>query len=354
MIAIDAMGGDHAPQAPTIGALHAARRGIAVTLFGDESQLIPILDREYSSWRTLPLSLVHCTESISMFDQPSKAIMRKKDSSLLKAVQAVADGKADAIVSAGNSGAVLVAGSVILGRVGGVLRPAIGQFLPTKKDSIFCLDLGANADCKPEYLKQFAIIGSTYVQLKKNIESPRVALLSNGAEPYKGSTLVKEAYALLEKTSGINFVGNLEPRDMFDDYADVLVCDGFSGNVMLKSIQGTTKTILHWIEQKRTSSLLRRVLFLFVCPLLKKLRMKVDYARKGGALLLGVQKPMVLAHGSSSELAMKSAIEFAYATVEKKVVEQFNEALASRINKRVRGAFRMAQKVKEIFRSSRS
>jgi len=354
MIAVDAMGGDHAPKAPTLGALQAARRGIAVTLFGDEAKLIPILNGACYSWKKLPLKIVHCTESISMFDQPSKAVMRKKDSSLLQAVQAVADGKANAIVSAGNSGAMLVAGSVVLGRVRGIKRPAIGQFLPTKKGSTFCLDLGANVDCKSNYLHHFAIMGSVYVQLIKKIEHPKVALLSNGMEPYKGSSVVKEAYALLKKDSTINFVGNLEPHDFFDDHADVLVSDGFAGNIMLKSIEGTTKVVKHWIDEARRSSWVHRILFLLSLPLLGTIRKKSDYARKGGALLLGVQKPMVLAHGSSNARAMRYAIEFAHAAVKKEIVKTFNQKLAQQMDRHTSGAARVAQKVKEIFRSSRS
>ena len=161
MIAVDAKGGDRAPQAPVLGALRAARLGIPVTLYGDEPQTIELLDRAWRSWRRLPLSIKHCPGSIGMADDPSRAVVRKKDSSLVCAAQAVADGQAQAIVSAGNSGAMLVAGSLILGRVEGISRPAIGQFLPTKKGSIFCLDLGANANCKPLHLEQFALIGST-------------------------------------------------------------------------------------------------------------------------------------------------------------------------------------------------
>lgn len=349
MIAVDVMGGDRAPQAPVLGALRAARRGIAVTLYGDKPRIEALLNQYYRQWHKLSIQIEHCSQAIDMHEKPAKTVLQKEDSSLVRAVKAVADRKARAIVSAGNSGAMLIAGSLILGRASGVQRPAIGQFLPTKKSSIFCLDLGANVDCKPEYLEQFGIIGSTYVRMVKKIERPRVALLSNGQEEYKGCASVRQAYLLL-KNAPIHFVGNLEPREMFDDHADVLVSDGFVGNVMLKAIEGTTQAVGHWIKEDGSSSWWRRILFLFSIPMLQRLRSKSDYARKGGALLLGINHPMIFAHGSSDARAIMYAIELAHHTVKSDFVPRFNKELTYELQKNVKGARRVAQKVRSIFR----
>jgi glycerol-3-phosphate acyltransferase PlsX len=331
MIAVDAMGGDYAPQAIVYGAFNAARRGISVSLFGDQAIITSILEQlahKYSlDWHSLPITLVHTTQKISMHDEPSRAVLHKKDSSLCKAVQAVANGNATAIVSAGNSGAALVAGTLILGRVDGILRPAIGDFIPTKSGSVFCMDLGANTDCKPEYLEQFAVMGHAYVQLIKKIEKPRIALLSNGAEAYKGSSVVKQAYDLL-KDSKLNFVGNIESREMFDDQADVIVCDGFVGNVLLKGIQGTARAMIAWIDQERKARWWYSIGLFLSKGLFRSLKNKIDYAKKGGALLLGVSKPLIIAHGSSNEVAMEQAIIFAHQVVSEQRLARFNDSIA--------------------------
>lgn len=338
MIAVDAMGGDYAPQAIVYGAFNAARRGISVSLFGDSAQITAILERlvvkyRLSSWKSLPITIVHTHDIISMHDEPSRGVMQKKDSSLVKAVQAVADGKASAIVSAGNSGAALVAGTLILGRVDGVLRPAIGDFLPTKSDSVFCIDLGANTDCKPEYLEQFAIMGHAYVQLLKGIEKPRIGLLSNGAEPYKGSLLVKQVYERL-KGSNLNFVGNVESREMFDDHADVIVCDGFVGNVLLKGIQGTARAMIAWIDQERKKSWWYSLGLLISKGLFRSLKARLDYAKKGGSLLLGVNHPLIVAHGCSNEVAIEQAIVYAHQVVQEKRLIRFNSMLVQLLGKK--------------------
>ena len=338
MIAVDAMGGDYAPHAIVYGAFNAARRGISVSLFGDLIQITSKLEQlahkyKLASWQSLPITIVHTSQKISMHDEPSRAVMHKKDSSLVKAVQTVADGKALAIVSAGNSGAALVAGTLILGRVDGILRPAIGDFLPTQSGSIFCMDLGANTDCKPEYLEQFAIMGHAYVRLMKGIEKPRIALLSNGAEAYKGSLLVKQAYELL-KESGLNFVGNVESREMFEDQADVIVCDGFVGNVLLKGIQGTARAMMAWIDQERASSWWYSLGLLLSKGLFRSLKSKIDYAKKGGALLLGVNSPLIIAHGCSNEIAMEQAIVFAHQVVSEQRLVRFNAIIKQMLDQK--------------------
>jgi glycerol-3-phosphate acyltransferase PlsX len=331
MIAVDAMGGDFAPRAIVQGAYQAAIKGIPILLCGDEDQIIAILNSisvdSKEIWPSLPISIHHTTQIISMGAEPSKSVLQENDSSLVQAVRSVAQGKAQAVVSAGNSGAALVAGTLILQRVDGILRPAIGSFLPTKSSSIFCIDIGANTDCKPEYLEQFALMGHIYVSMIKNKARPRIALLSNGAEPYKGSQSVKQAYDLLIK-SKLNFVGNLEPREIFDDQADVIVCDGFTGNIMLKTVQGTAKAMVYWIDQERKKSLWHSIGLLLSKGLFKGLKQKIDYAKKGGALLFGVQHPLIIAHGCSNATAIENAILYAQSVVDNQIISRFNAQLA--------------------------
>jgi len=328
MIALDAMGGDHAPTVTVHGALNAAKQGIPVCLYGDEARIVPLLDQADPAWRSSPLSLVHCSQTISMGEEPSRSVLKKKDASLVCAMQAVADGTATAVISAGNSGAALVAGTLLLGRSEGVLRPALGNFIPTKNGSLFCIDLGATTDAKVDYLEQYALMGHLYVRNHRNIPNPRVALLSNGAEPYKGSQLVKDAYDRLMQLP-INFVGNLEARYIFDDHADVLVTDGFSGNVMLKAIQGTAKTVTTWLKQEVARlPWYRRLLFSAGKPAFNRLSTTIGYADKPGALLLGLAHPLIIAHGCANALAIERAIIWAQQMALRQEVELFNAELA--------------------------
>jgi glycerol-3-phosphate acyltransferase PlsX len=326
VIAVDAMGGDYAPRAAVTGALKAAQKGIPLILFGNERQIVHILDQTYSQWRKLPITIDHCSEVITMEENPIASVRSKLDSSLVLACKAVADGRADAVISAGNSGAALVAGSLFLGKIPGVIRPAIGDFLPTPSGTIFCVDLGANVDCKPEHLLSFAFMGHAYVQVANGIERPRIALLSNGAERAKGTKLVKEAYLLLEQ-SDINFIGNLEPRDMFTGVADVLVCDGFAGNIMLKAIEGTVTTLIEWQKKAYMRNWATKLTGLFHQFLMRGLKKKVDYAQKGGALLLGVQHPCIIAHGCSDTRAFFNAIEYAHRVASSKTYYQFTQVV---------------------------
>ncbi len=326
MIAVDVMGGDYAPQEAVQGALAAAQKGIPLILFGNQDKVMPLLVHYCPKWRSLPIELVHCSDVIDMDEDPIRGVLRKKDSSIVRALQAVHSGKAQAFVSAGNSGAVMAAATIIVGRVPGVIRPAIGSFLPTTNGSLFCLDLGANPDCKPEYLVQFAYMGYVYVRLTKQIAQPRVALLSNGHESYKGSTLVKNAFDLLSQAD-LEFVGNIEARDIFSGRADVVVTDGFTGNVLLKGIQGTAKAVMDWMKDEAARSFILKILLGIAYPLLKRIKNKIDYARTGGALLLGVNKPVVIAHGSSKACAIMQAILFAQKTVAEQITPTFNEAL---------------------------
>ena len=294
--------------------------------------MLPLLTQYYPRWRSLPIELVHCSDVIEMDEDPIRGMLRKKDSSIVRALQAVHAGKAHAFVSAGNSGAVMAAATVTVGRVPGVIRPAIGTFLPTSYGSLFCLDLGANPDCKPEYLVQFAYMGYAYVRLTKEIAQPRVALLSNGHESYKGSALVKKAFELINQT-GLEFIGNIEARDIFSGRADVVVTDGFTGNVLLKSIQGTAKAVMDWIKDEAGRSVILKILLACAYPILRCIKNKIDYARTGGALLLGINKPVIIAHGSSKSCAITQAILFAHKTVDENIMPAFNQSLKALLEK---------------------
>jgi phosphate acyltransferase len=295
-------------------------------------RLIDLLDTSAVEWRALPLEVVHCAEVIGMGEEPTRMVLQKKGSSLVKAVSAVADGQADAIVTAGNSGAALVAGTLLIGRVSGLLRPAIGNFLPTKQGVLFCLDLGANADCKAEHLVQFAIMGHCYATTIAGIKKPRIALLSNGHEPYKGSMVVKEAFGRLTELAelfDVCFVGNIEPRDILNGDIDVLVSDGFTGNIMLKSMQGALQAVSWWLKEEAAASWLNTIGLGLAKSAFTKIKHKTDYARTGGALLLGLTKPVVVAHGCSSAFAIEQALLLAHRAVSDASVELLNTELAT-------------------------
>ncbi|HSC25408.1 MAG TPA: phosphate acyltransferase PlsX [Candidatus Babeliales bacterium] len=332
MIAVDVMGGDYAPQEAVQGALAAAQQGVSLILFGNQDKIMPLLAHYCPRWRSLPIELVHCSEVIDMDEDPIRGILRKKDSSIVRALQAVHAGKAHAFVSAGNSGAVMAAATVIIGRVPGVIRPAIGSFLPTTHGSLFCLDLGANSDCKPEHLVQFAYMGYAYVRLTKHIAQPRIALLSNGHESYKGSVLVKNTFDLMLHTD-LEFIGNIEARDIFSGRADVVITDGFTGNILLKSIQGTAAAVMDWMRQETTQSFFLKILFRIAYPVLRRIKDKIDYARTGGAPLLGVNGAVVIAHGSSKKRAIMEAIFFAQKMIDQNIVPTFNETLKALLKK---------------------
>ncbi len=330
MIAVDAMGGDYAPSIAVQGAYAAASKGVAITLYGQERVVVDILNSIDVQWQKLPLSVVDCSENIGMSEEPTKSVL-KSDSSLMRALQAVTSGYAQATVSAGNSGAAVVGSIVEFGRVPGLKRPALGSFLPTYKGSVFMIDIGANVDCKPEYLLQFASMGHVFVQQHKNIKKPRIALLSNGEEREKGSLATKQAYYLLEQSS-LHFVGNLEPRELFNDYADVIVCDGFVGNIVLKTMQGTSTALLQFIKKSFMQSLWGRMVAWLVQPFFQQLKQTLDYSKTGGALLLGVNHPLIIAHGCSNAQAFENAILFADRVVREKTIEHFNHELATVLN----------------------
>jgi phosphate acyltransferase len=349
MVAIDAMGGDFAPYEIIAGAVKAARKGIPVSLYGDELRLVAILHSLDPAWNLLPISIQHCSEEITMDDQPGKSVVRKKDSSLVQAITAVAQGRADAVVSAGNSGAALVAGMLLLGKVPGILRPAIGGFLPTRKNSVFCVDLGANIDSKPEYLKQFALMGNAYVQVTKGIQNPKIGLLANGTESCKGTILIQQAHELLTQ-SRLNFIGNCEPHDVLNDKADVIVCEGFSGNIMLKSFEAAVQIVMQWLKDEGSRSILGKLTGLFGAPIFKRLKKRLSRVQTGGALLLGVNEPLIIAHGSSNAQAIDDAISFAHKIVSEKLQVNLNMLISKLLEEEQKPASHDGQT--EITRSS--
>ena len=306
-IAVDALGGDRAPSEVVAGALDAAADGIDVTLFGPAG-----LD-------THGLPLVETTEQIEMHEKAAEAVRGKPDSSLVAAHVAVAEGRADAVVSAGNTGAMLAAGLLHLRRIPGVLRPAIAVPIPTKRGPSVLLDSGANADARPEHLLQFAHMGAIFAEEILEIRQPEVRLLSIGEEPEKGNQLTLDAHALLA-ASDLEFAGNAESRDLLAGAADVVVCDGFTGNVALKLLEGTIKTVLDALREEIAATPRGKLGGLLIRPAARRLRSKLDPETYGGAYLLGLRGLSVIAHGNSSRRAISNAIHLAAKGVEHDVV----------------------------------
>ena len=313
-IAVDAMGGDRAPDEIVAGALEAAADGIDVTLFGTAG-----ID-------TGGLPLVEAQGVIEMHEKPAEAVRAKPDSSLVAAHVAVAEGRADAVVSARNTGAMLAAGLLHLRRSPGVQRPAIAVPIPTRRGPSVLLDSGANADARAEHLLQFGYMGAIFAEEILELANPEVRLLSIGEEAEKGNQLTLEAHALLA-ASELNFAGNAESRDLLAGAADVVVCDGFTGNVALKLLEGTIKTVLDALRQEIASTPRGRLGGLLIRPAARRLRAKLDPETYGGAYLLGLRGLSVIAHGNSSRRAISNAIHLAARGVEHDVVGR----LASRL-----------------------
>jgi glycerol-3-phosphate acyltransferase PlsX len=310
-IAVDAMGGDHAPREIVLGALRAVNEhGIAVTLVGRHEAI----DAELGSAGAAVndrLSIVDAREVIEMNEHPANAVRAKRDSSLVSACALVAGGQARGVVSAGNSGAMLAAALFTIKRIPGIARPAIGASFPSEAGQTFMLDVGANTDCKPEWLAQFALMGDVYARTMLSIDRPRVALLSNGEESEKGSELVQAAHPLIAALP-IEFVGNVEGKDIFrGGGCDVVVTDGFTGNVVLKVAEGIGDFLFASIAREARKSLGGKVGGALLRPRLRPLRDRVDYRKTGGALLLGVAGEVVIAHGRSDAEATMNAIRVA-------------------------------------------
>jgi glycerol-3-phosphate acyltransferase PlsX len=317
-IAVDAMGGDRAPSEILAGAHEAAALGIPILLVGPEG-----LDGIGE------LPLLHASEVIEMDDDPAQSVRRKRDSTLVRAAEAVRDGKASAMISAGNTGATMASALLRMGRIEGVSRPAIATPVPVPgSHPTVLLDAGANAEVQPEWLVQFALMGSVYAQQRFGVENPRVGLLSIGEEPGKGDTLRKETYELLKVATGINFIGNVEGRDLMTGDVDVVVTDGFTGNVVLKTLEGSLKTVVKALftafGQPEYADAANALM-----PALLPLYETLDPDTYGGAILLGVDGVCIISHGSSSARAMLNGIKCAQEMVETDMVGAIRKAIST-------------------------
>lgn len=314
-IAVDMMGGDDAPGIVLDAVKKAVEdfKDLEIILFGDESQYN--LSHERIEFR-------HCTEKIEMEDEPVRAIKRKKDSSMVKMAEAVKSGEADGCVSAGNTGALMSAGLFIVGRIKGVARPALVVTLPTTDGKGFVfLDVGANADAKAEHLLQYAQLGNIYAQKIRGIQNPSVSLLNIGTEAAKGNSLTKKAYDLFEKNQSFNFTGNIEAKTLMDGNVDVVVTDGYTGNMVLKNLEGTAKSIGKMLKETIMSSFKNKLAGAVLKKNLETFAKKMDYSEYGGSVLLGLDGTVVKAHGSSNAKAFYSAIRQAKIAGEENIVQ---------------------------------
>jgi phosphate acyltransferase len=322
-IAIDVHGGDHAPSEVLMGVRLAAKEwpDLEIILVGCDESLKPA-DLPNVSFRKV-------SEVIGPEDEPVKAVRRKKDSSIVVGCRMVRGKEADAFISGGNTGALMAAGLFYTGRMKGVDRPALAPIFPTLGGrGTLVLDVGANPDARPEHLRQYALMGSIYAEKVLGIAEPRIGLLNIGTEAGKGTELTKEAYALLEAESGIRFVGNVEARDVLYGPCDVLVCDGFSGNILLKNTEGVAKAIFDRLKQEFTRSLLNKLAAAVLKPGLVRFKQDMDYKEHGGAPLLGLAGPVIKAHGSSDARAFYNAIRQARRFVENGVVSRIEQELS--------------------------
>ncbi len=328
-IAVDAMGGDYAPEQIVFGAVRAAKQhSCDIVLVGDEKQIRAVLERE-KGWENLPISIRHASEVIGMGEHPADAVRSKKDSSVVVATRMVKDGECDAVLSAGSTGAAVAAAQLILKRIRGIGRPAIATPMPTPKGVTLLLDSGANVDSKPEHLVQSGIMGSIYAEFVYGIEKPRVGLLNIGEEETKGNAQATATYQLLKDITSIHFIGNAEGRDVPKGNVDVVICDGFVGNVVLKLAEGLAKTILKLIKEAiKEGGICAKLGAFLLMPTLKRLGKRLDVSEYGGAPLLGVNGCCIISHGSSNAKAICSAIGVANEYVRNDVVGHIREVLS--------------------------
>ncbi len=347
-IAVDAMGGDYAPREIVEGAVWAARDyGVAIELVGMQNAIEKELRRIAHFGITskarsgifrgrrikvdlskLDITITHASEVIEMGEAPGQAIRKKKKSSIVLAVEAVAKGDSDAVVAAGSTGAAMAASLFGLGRLPGIERPAIALTLPTMKKPFVLLDAGANSHCTPEMLYQFALMGSTLSKNVLGIETPNVGLLNIGEEAGKGNELTQETYKLLEESDKVNFIGNIEGKEIFLGDCNVIVCDGFVGNVALKIIEGSSSMLFNMLQQEFTTDILAKFIGLLAKPFMKRIYNRINYEEFGGALLIGIKGITVISHGRSRAYAIKNAIRVAKEAVEtgvNKKIAELNE-----------------------------
>jgi len=326
-VALDAMGGDYAPEVTIAGAIEAVSEyDVEVILVGERQRLSQSLkEKRYPSER---ISLFHASEVIAMHESPSVAIRKKRDSSIWKAVELIKKGEADAVVSAGHSGVAMATSLFLLGKVPNVDRPAIAASMPSLTRYFVLIDAGANVDSKPENLLQFAHMGNAYYKAIFNAPSPRIALLSIGEEDTKGNELTKEAFKYL-KGADFHFIGNIEGKDVFTGAADVIVCDGFIGNIVLKVSEGLAEVILKMLKMEVANLKRGRIGYLMLKPAIRNFKKRTDYSEYGGAPLLGINGTCIISHGRSSARAIKNAIKVAAEMARKKV----HETIAINLNR---------------------
>lgn len=327
-IAVDAMGGDYAPREIVFGAVRAARKfDCEIVLVGDEEKIHHVLSRE-KDWKKLPITIRPTTQVIEMGEHPADAVRQKKDSSIVVATRMVKDGECDAVLSAGSTGAAVSAAQLILKRIKGIGRPTIATPMPTPKSLTLLLDSGANVDSKPEHLVQSALMGSIYAEYVYGRKNPRVGLLNIGEEETKGNEQAKATYALLKQMHTINFCGNAEGRDVPKGNFDVVICDGFVGNVVLKFAEGLAKTLVKLVKEAiEEGGLLPKLGAFLILPTLKKLGKRLDVTEFGGAPLLGVNGCCIICHGSSNAKSICSAIGVANDYVKGDVLTHIRDTL---------------------------
>lgn len=326
-VAVDAMGGDHAPAEIVKGAVEAVNESTHVKVFlvGQEEAVNKELSRY--TYRNEQIEVVNATEIIETAEPPVMAIRKKKDSSLVKALYMVKDGTCDAFVSAGSTGATLVGGQVIVGRIKGVERPPLAPLIPTEKGCALLIDCGANVDARPSHLVQFAKMGSVYMESVMNIKNPRVAIVNIGAEEEKGNALVKETFPLLKNCPDIHFIGSIETRDIPAGFADVIVCEAFVGNVILKLYEGVGGTLIKKVKAGMMTSLRSKIGALLVKPALKNTLKDFDLEQYGGAPMLGLNGLVVKTHGSSKSVEIKNSILQCITFTEQNINQKIKEKI---------------------------
>ncbi len=339
-IAVDAMGGDHAPHPEVAGSLEALReQDVRILLVGKTARIKELLTAREAGGFQNRLEIVHAEEVVTMEDAASSALRKKKNSSLRVAADLVRHGRADGMVSAGNTGAVMATAKLVLGPLKGVDRPAIAAILPTTKGPCLLIDVGANVDCRPEHLEQFAVMGHFYSQQILGIPSPRVALMSIGEESSKGNDLTRQVFQALQ-TQKLNFIGNVEGRDIYHGKADVVACDGFVGNVILKVSESLAELFVSMLKEELSRSLTTKVGALLSKRAFRGLKKRIDYSEYGGAPLLGVKGACIICHGRSNPNAIKNAIRVAREFCENQINHRIESNLTAMLSRPARAEAR--------------
>ena len=333
-IILDAMGGDNAPQAPVLGAIEAVKKfGAQIILVGRGQEILEVLKK--NGLDTLPegVEIAHADDVVDMHDDPASVIHKRKNSSMIIGLKMLAEGKGDAFVSAGSTGALLTGATLLVKRVRGIRRAAMAPAMPTKAGTkVIICDCGANAECTPEFLLQFGLVASAYSKFTLGVKNPKVGLLNIGSEDSKGTQLQKDAYALLKDASAkglLNFVGNVEARDVPLGAVDVVVCDGFSGNILIKSIEGTAMFMGSMLKRMFKKNLGSKLGYLLCRGGVQDMMKCLDYREIGGTQFLGIQKPVIKAHGSSDAMAFRNAVRQAMTAAEGSFTAQLEKSLAS-------------------------